>query len=147
MEMMSRGKRLQALRTVVDFDAYLRPGESASLRAKDVIAPVRGGGRIYSKHMVVIPDQELGIPDKVGVFDNSIVLDSPSRSFLGPLLVDRVRELNSKEDLLYPFTSKEFRKDFNQAANQIGLPGLRPYQMRRRGATEDLNMGFETMLQ
>eukprot|EP00438_Fugacium_kawagutii_P033140 Skav227543 [mRNA] locus=scaffold2241:169914:174596:- [translate_table: standard] len=79
---------------------------------------------------------------RCGIFDNSIVLDSPSRSFVGPLLVDRVREMNSKDDLLYPFSGKEFRKEFNQAALMIGLPGLHPYQMRHGGATEDLNMGI-----
>jgi integrase len=141
MSMLAKGKYFFALRMVLDFDAYLRPGESSSLRGKDVIEPVRGAGKIYSKYMVVVRDQEQGVPDKVGVFDNSIALDSASRSFLGPLLVSRVKSMSSPEDLLHPFSNQDFRKEFNLACQGLGLPGLHPYQMRHGGATEDLNMG------
>lgn len=51
MDMLARGKRLHALRMVVDYDTYLRPGESAGLRGKDVVTPVHKAGRMYHKYM------------------------------------------------------------------------------------------------
>jgi integrase len=142
MDMLARGKRLHALRMVVDYDTYLRPGESAGLRGKDVVTPVHKAGRMYHKYMLIVRDQEEGVPDKVGIFDNSISLDTPSRSYLGPLLEKHINSMKNKCDPLYPFTNQEFRKEFAMSCKKIGLEGLHPYLMRHGGASEDLGMGI-----
>jgi hypothetical protein len=92
--------------------------------------------------MLIVRDQEEGVPDKVGIFDNSISLDTPSRSYLGPLLEKHINSMKNKCDPLYPFTNQEFRKEFAMSCKKIGLEGLHPYQMRHGGASEDLGMGI-----
>lgn len=80
-------------------------------------------------------------PDKTGVFDNSIPLNSPGREYLGQLLWERARKLNQKEDTTYPFDASEYRKNFQEAGTLLGVKNLHPYQTRHGGASEDLNSG------
>ena len=133
MAMASEGRKLMALKLMVDHDTYLRPGESIDLKGKDVIPPVRHTGRQYQWHSLLIRDIEDRKPDKVGVYDNSIPLNSPGREYLGDLLMRRVRHLNS--------TAADFRKVFQKAGERLGLNNLHPYQTRHGGASEDLNSG------
>ena len=49
--------------------------------------PVHGTGRQYRMYTLVIRDQEEGVPDKTGVYSNSLNLDNPeTQTWLGPML-------------------------------------------------------------
>eukprot|EP00438_Fugacium_kawagutii_P002019 Skav214231 [mRNA] locus=scaffold1133:6956:10370:+ [translate_table: standard] len=141
MILASQGKKLMALKLMVDHDTYLRPGESIELRGRDVVPPVRNTGQQYRWHSIIVRDCQDFKPDKVGVFDNSIPLNSKGREFLGPLLMSRVIKLNSKDDFIYPFTAAEYRKCFQVAGERLSIKNLHPYQTRHGGASEDLNSG------
>ena len=84
---MARGHREMGLKLVLDFDLYLRPSEVMDLLRKHVVAPVPGAGAQYKKYSVIIWDQEYGKPDKTGVFDKTLLLNSAAtQRWLGPAL-------------------------------------------------------------
>ncbi|CAE7252533.1 AMY1.1 [Symbiodinium necroappetens] len=139
MVLIAKGHRDMGVKTLVDFDLYLRPGESLDVRAKHVVRPVPKSGKQYQKYAVIIRDQELGRPDKTGTFDNTILLDNPeTESWLGPHLHRMARKVTG-ESPVFQFSSEAFRKQFQSAAEAIGLKHLHPYQLRHGGASEDLN--------
>ena len=135
------GKRLMSLKLMVDHDTYLRPGESIDLKGRDIVPPVRNGGRQYRWFAIVVRDSQDHKPDKTGVFDNSVPLNSVGREYLGQLLWERVLVLNGKDEKVYPFDAAEFRKNFQEAGQLLGFKNLHPYQSRHGGASEDLNSG------
>jgi len=135
------GKRLMSLKLMVDHDTYLRPGESIDLKGRDIVPPVRNGGKQYRWFAIVVRDSQDHKPDKTGVFDNSVPLNSVGREYLGQLLWERVLVLNGKDEKVYPFDAAEFRKNFQEAGQLLGFKNLHPYQSRHGGASEDLNSG------
>ena len=135
------GKRLMSLKLMVDHDTYLRPGESIDLKGRDIVPPVRNGGKQYRWFAIVVRDSLDHKPDKTGVFDNSVPLNSVGREYLGQLLWERVLVLNGKDEKVYPFDATEFRKNFQEAGQLLGFKNLHPYQSRHGGASEDLNTG------
>ena len=58
MDLIARGKRVMGLKVLMDFDAYLRPGESLGLKVKDILKPVRGAGPQFRFYSIIIRDQE-----------------------------------------------------------------------------------------
>ena len=135
------GKRLMSLKLMVDHDTYLRPGESIDLKGRDIAPPVRNGGKQYRWFAIVVRDSQDHKPDKTGVFDNSVPLNSVGREYLGQLLWERVLVLNAKDEKVYPFDAAEFRKNFQEAGQLLGFKNLHLYQSRHGGASEDLNSG------
>ena len=135
------GKRLMSLKLMVDHDTYLRPGESIDLIGRDIVPPVRNGGKQYRWFAIVVRDSQDHKPDKTGVFDNSVPLNSVGREYLVQLLWERVLVLNGKDEKVYPFDAAEFRKNFQEAGQLLGFKNLHPYQSRHGGASEDLNSG------
>ena len=80
----SQGKRLYALKLLLDHDTYLRPGESIDLKGRDIVLPVKGAARQYQWYAVIVRNSLDAKPDKVGVFDNTVILNSKGREFFGP---------------------------------------------------------------
>jgi hypothetical protein len=141
MTMLHRGHRTKALKMIMDFDTYMRPGEGIDLTVKSLVPPIKGGGKQYQWYAIVVrPFDELR-PDKVGIFDNSIPLDSKDRKWLGPLLHQMAKLRKSKDSRLFDFSAEEYRKEFVTVASMMGVPNLHPYQLRHGGAAEDLNAG------
>eukprot|EP00434_Breviolum_minutum_P002978 symbB.v1.2.002617.t1/scaffold135.1/size305288/37 len=93
------GKRLMSLKLMVDHDTYLRPGESIDLKGRDIVPPVRNGGKQYRWFAIVVRDSQDHKPDKTGVFDNSVPLNSVGREYLGQLRWERVLVLNGKDEM------------------------------------------------
>ena len=118
---------------------HMRPGESIDIRARQVVPPVVGAGPQYLWYHVVIREFQEGRPDKIGVFDNSVALDHPQRSWLGEVLFGHSKTVNSKDDFLFQFKMEEYRHAFSMAGESLGISGLQPYQLRHGGAAEDLN--------
>eukprot|EP00435_Cladocopium_sp_Y103_P031708 s3161_g8.t1 len=141
MVLCARNKKLEALKLLLDHDTYLRPGESIDLKGRDIVIPVRGAGKQYQHYAVIVRNSLDGQPDKIGVYDNTVLLNSKGREFIGKLLHQRVKSLKSAEDLLFPFTAAKYKEAFTQSGEALGIPGLHPYQTRHGGAAEDLNGG------
>ena len=128
-----------ALKTILDFDTYMRPGESLDLRKRNIVAPVKKAGPQYKWFSIVVRDFDNKKPDKVGVFDNSIPLDSKKRMWIGPILHQLANKCPNKDDQIFDFNMDEFRKEFTAAGSLLGINNLHPYQLRHGGAAEDLN--------
>lgn len=135
---LAAGNHLEmALKTVVGFLLYLRPGEGLDLRSRNVVAPVRGAGIQYKWVTVIIRDQEGQRPDKTGVFDNSLAIDHTL--WAGEQLLLRAKKAPTKDSLIFNFSVDNYRKQFSAAGVKLGLGSLHPYQLRHGGATEDLS--------
>lgn len=142
MKLVAKGLKDMALMVIVAFDLYLRPGEALNLRARNVIAPVRAAGEQYKLVTVVVRDFETGVPDKVGVFDNSLKIDNPRTMWIGELLLQKAKEVNDPDAMIFNFTMENLRKEFATAGKGLGVDQLHPYQLRHGGASEDLSSGF-----
>ena len=70
---------MYALKLLLDHDTYLRPGESIDLKGRDIVLPVKGAGRQYQWYAVIVRNSLDAKPDKVGVFDNTVILNSKGR--------------------------------------------------------------------
>ena len=103
----AKGEKLMSLKLLVDHDTFLRPGESIDIKARDAVPPVRGGGASYRWHCIVVRDQEWGRPDKVGIFDNTVPLNSKGREWLGEYLHARASKMNAPNLAIYPFTAAQ----------------------------------------
>ncbi|CAE7265927.1 AMY1.1 [Symbiodinium sp. CCMP2592] len=139
MVLLRKRLRQMALMVMLCFDTYFRPGEAFTLTKKDCVAPVRGAGPQYSFHAVIVRDIADSVPDKVGVFDNTILLNSKGRLWIGEMIQDLARQRRRGSDLLFDFSPEDYRKAFASAGKELGLEGIHPYQLRHGGAAEDLN--------
>ena len=138
MDLIARGKRVMGLKVLMDFDAYLRPGESLRLKVKDIIKPVRGAGpqfRFYS----IIREQEDLVADKTGIFDNTVLFNTPGREFVGEMMWSHSRTRNHVTDNLFSFTAEDFRREFQLSGSRLGVQKLHPYQLRHGEASDDMN--------
>ena len=139
MALISMGEKEMGLKVLTDFDCYLRPGEGLSLLARNIIPPVAAAGLQYQTFCLVVKEFEQGVPDKVGIFDTSIPLDSKGRQWLGEMLFQLAKKRPKKDSPLFGFSADQFRKKFRLAAKKMGVGHLHPYQLRHGGASEDLN--------
>ena len=132
------GQRRAALGVVLAADAYLRPGELLTLKAAHVVpAQPRAGGDYRFTSLVLRPEEELQATKTKG-FNDSILLDSPSRSFLGPLLEQAARQAKPTERL-FPWSGAAFNAMFKETAARVGLADweLTPYILRHSGPSHD----------
>ena len=75
--MLFRGYREMALAVMVSFSGYLRPSELTSLLASQVVEPQEFGGAHF-RHLAIVLHHFSGlVPSKTGVYDESVLLDSP----------------------------------------------------------------------
>lgn len=142
MQLIAKGFKTMGIKVILDFDTYMRPGESIDLKVRHLILPVKGAGAMYKWHTLVVRDFDDEKPDKVGVYDNSIPLNSTERLWLGDVLEVHAKGLKDPEAFMFQFKMDDYRKRFNQAAKDLGLSTLHPYQLRHGGAADDLAAKF-----
>ena len=106
--------REEALAVVLAFDAYLRPGELLALTSQDVVPARPAFGKGYARTALLLCPAERGRPSKTFQFDDSVMLDSPDRLWLGPLI--EAQALARASTLLFPFTARVFYNRFVEAA-------------------------------
>ncbi|CAK0878107.1 unnamed protein product, partial [Prorocentrum cordatum] len=123
-----------ALAVMLLFSAYLRPIELLSLQVTDVLAPTKGSP-CYAIHL---RRAERGQPSKVGLYDETLLLDSSAPPFLGYLL-DAHRGA-AAGPALFDFENRSFNESFKTAARTAGLAALKPdlYQLRHGGPSHDI---------
>ena len=71
------GEVAEALATLLSFSLYLRPRECSGLSRGQLVAPQPLGEAHFDKWAVVLHPLESQLPSKVGVFDESLLIDSP----------------------------------------------------------------------
>ena len=75
-----------ALATILAGDAYLRPGECLWLASEDVAPAQPQLGETFRWTSLLLFPRERGKPSKTLGYDDSVVLDSKGREWLGPLV-------------------------------------------------------------
>ena len=139
MALIRRKQPLAALAVVLAADAYLRPGELLSLQANHVVPGQHLTGGDYRFTSLVLRPEEEMVPTKTKGFNDSILLDSEARPYLGPLVARLARQKNFKAVRLFPWSGAAFTAIFKSAADEVGLGAwnLTPYILRHAGPSHD----------
>ena len=62
--------------------------------------------------------------------------------WIGEFLLQKAKEVNDPDAMIFNFTMENLRKEFAAAGKGLGVDQLHPYQLRHGGASEDLSSGF-----
>ena len=128
-----RGRPNIALAVVLSFDAYLRAGELARLRFRDVVDGE--DARVGSAHKNLIT-LRLG-KTKTGDNQCAEVRDPAVRTLLRSYLAQPGRRRRSKAKL-FGFSVSTYRRHFNRARDDLGLSSdYVLHSLRHGGATRD----------
>ena len=97
-----------------------------------------GAGAAFQAPALIVRNELDGVPDKIGVYDNTIALDQGFFKELGPALL-ACAQGRAKHELLFKFKLETATKDLNRVAKYLGLgEHLSFYQARHGGAAHDL---------
>ena len=144
-DMLLRGLPYFAAAVVLCFDTN---GRVCSLTADNVIPPAKGVGKRYSFWTLLLHPHELGEPSKVGEFNDSLVVGSAGREWVGSLL-GRIYVLHTDMSCscLFPFTLAQFEKQFKSSVANLKLQKLKltPHCLRHGGASHDYLMSHRTL--
>ncbi|CAK0852660.1 unnamed protein product [Prorocentrum cordatum] len=134
VELVGMGLGGMALAVMLMFSAYLRPIELLSLQLSDVLVPTQGSP-YYAIHL---HRAERGQPSKVGLYDETLLLDSSALPFLGYLL--DAHRAAAAGPALFDFDYRSFNESFRTAARTAGLAAIKPdlYQLRHGGPSHDI---------
>ena len=133
-QLVGAGELAAAVLLLVLVSTYARPSEIFALRRADLHAPVLG---ISASWSVRLRAEELLQPSKVGVFDDTIALDSPELAWLTPVLNEL--KTGAPDALLFPLDYPMYVKMFRQTVAALGAPvdKVLPYCSRHSGASID----------
>jgi integrase len=138
--MAAVGRWDMALFTLLLVCTYMRPGEGLALRKCDLIPPSPGVLKHWS---ILLFPQERVPSSKTLAKDESLVMDSSYMAWW-----DRVLPLlkqGKAESRVFAFSYEHYIPVFKQAAAEIGLPDLVPYQARHSGASVDAANHYRTI--
>ena len=144
---LARNRVALALKMILSFKAYLRPGESDNLLVKGLVPPTPAAGEQYCTWGLLLHPVEDAVPGKTGLFDEAIPLDDDVctrlHEFWGMLVQGRPRNA-----YLWPDDGPTTTLEFNSAAHELQLDDIQPcrYGARHGGASEDLTTHRRTPL-
>ena len=137
-----------AAAVMLSFDTYLRPGMICDLRHCNVVPPTRGISTKYSFWTLLMHPQESGSPSKVGEFNDSLVVGSADRKWVGTMLGRLYsKHVGHDRDTIFPFTLNQFEKAFKDSVTRLGLQKLKltPHCLRHGGASHDYLMEHRSL--
>ena len=111
--------------------AYLRPVELMRLRRVDLVPPLTAASPSWA---LLLAPSEVGVPTKVGVLDDSVMLDHPEMLWMESAFRELRRPPLGETlwDFTYPQLCREIRK-----VNALLGTQLVPYQARHSGPSWD----------
>ncbi|CAK0821614.1 unnamed protein product [Prorocentrum cordatum] len=125
------------------FIHYLRPCELLRLRECDLAPPPRQSRQRGRRWSVILHPQELAITSKTGARDETVLVDNVEEFAFLERLLARLRG-SGGEQLVFPFSYREWAKGFEAASTAVGLVGdSLPvlYMLRHGGASHDAMTG------
>ena len=147
-DMVLHGQPHFAAAVMLSFDTYMRPGKICELVHSNIVPPSRGISSKYSFWTLLLHPQEQGEPSKVGEFNDSLVVGSEDRAWLGPIL----GRLYSKHpghgfQKLFSFTLNQLETQFSASVKRLGLQKLQltPHCLRHGGASHDYLMKHRSL--
>ncbi|CAK9098379.1 unnamed protein product [Durusdinium trenchii] len=131
--MLARQQINEGLLVLLMFDAYLRPGEAISLHRQDLVEPT-------VQHPVFclnLNPSERGASSKMGLSDETIVLDGKETPWMG-LLLRRHLETH-KSQKLFPIEYRQLKDAWQKALVGVQLSNKHCvlYQLRHSGPSHD----------
>ena len=135
-----------ALATVLSGDAYLRPGETLWLSGDDVTPGRPEMGAPFASTSLLLFPEERGRASKTHRFNNSVVLDSRGRAWLGRLIAKLAAQRRGKP--LFRLTYLQWLNGLKTAAAALGLQlwELTLYVLRHTGPSHDFLAALRTLL-
>ena len=111
---------------------YLRPVSLMPILRKHLVRPLPPTMQFWT---ILVADQDEGVANKVGVYDQSVTLDFPWL----PSLVKVVEVLaeGDPDEKVWQFEYPQYLKEFKIALKTLQLPAISPYQARHSGASID----------
>ncbi|CAK0875914.1 unnamed protein product [Prorocentrum cordatum] len=141
-----------AVALAIQLDAYLRPSEICDLRWCSVVRPSSSSSRLArGRWAVVIGNSDLGETTKTGECDDTAVLNSPGRDWVGSVLEMWARRRSSSsrpEDLVFPNLSlAKYEALFRQYSRSVlGKTGhLTPHVARHSAPSHDVLTGARSL--
>ena len=133
-QLVRQNELVVAVTVLLSVSTYGRPSELFALRRGDLHPPAAG---ISSHWSLRLRAEELLQPSKVGVFDDSVSLDSPELAWLAPVLQELCR--GPADESLFGLDYPTYVKAFRRAVTALGAPGdkVLPYCTRHSGASID----------
>ena len=126
-----------ALKWLVAFHTYMRPGEVDKLKCWQIVRPThRARAPPYTYYGVLLHPTEEKRPGKTGMWDEAILIDNENLfPALGSLL-----QTQKPHESCWLLSSADEIKAINEAIARLGLEdlGLCRYSMRHGGASHDL---------
>ena len=131
VHMLQKNRTVSAAAILLMFTAYLRPGESLDVQSQDLVPPMPGS-RHYS---LLLHPAERHQQSKVGLSDESLLLDSPVLPWLGKAL----HRLARGQSYLLNISYANLVKDWKAALARLGLSADHCvlYQLRHAGPSHD----------
>ncbi|CAK0894775.1 unnamed protein product [Prorocentrum cordatum] len=146
MSVFLRDKHTEAaVALAIQLDAYLRPSEICELRWCSLVQPSKLSSSLSkNKWAVVIGNSDLGETTKTGESDDTVVLDSVGREWVGSVLemwARRHKSDTSSDQLVFPHLSLAkyealFRKYSCSILGKVGY--LTPHVVRHSAPSHDV---------
>ena len=136
----SRGLVVYAWLTALTFGLYLRPREALDLVQSQLIPPGFTTATAMHHWCVVLHLFERQTPSKTGVFDESLLVDSPCFPWM-PSLVQELHRRTPAGHRLFPVTYTQWNYHFKAVVADLGLQvlgNLTLHQLRHGGASHEL---------
>ena len=127
-----RRKQVVAAAIALSYVAYLRPGELATLRVRNLVVPNRPGTKgATGRFSLVIREEESGIPSKTHTFDDSVILDRPDLLWMDRLWQALMVERPGHARLI-PMDQNEIAREVKTIFEQLGCskPGVLACSLR-----------------
>ena len=122
---------------LVQLDTYARPSEIVKLRRADVIRPVSKQCRFWG---IIFGNSEFSEQTKVGLQDDTVLLDSFDRQFAATILELCYRSTSHPSDRLFPgLTLASYERVMKDATIEVGLGkfSFTPHGVRHTGPSID----------
>jgi integrase len=115
------------------FEGYLRPGEALGLKEEDLVMPTAA----HPFHSLNLHPSDRLESSKVGLSDETILLDSSLMPWLGDLLTTRLQGVPNA--LMFHMTYQDLKNVWMSTLKEIGLPQDHAvlYQLRHSGPSYD----------
>ena len=145
--MFRAGQQRMAVLTLLCADTYMRPGAFHDLTRENLIPPQPAMGKAFNFWSVLAHILEEGQqPNKVGVYSQSIILNSEDRQFLN-LHVFKIHKSLMRGEKLCNFTMATWTNYWNRARSSLGLPAAPLYMMRHIGPSHDILHNVRTKVE
>ena len=129
---------LAAAAIMIQGDSYLRPTEVLQLQASHVLKPIKSRANCWG---FIVGHRDEGIPTKAGLYDDCVLLNTPSRSDLGVVmkyLMSHCKRPSAK--LFRGLTLRDYNSSIKEACEKLGLQHLKltPHVLRHSGPSSDI---------